>query len=606
MGGIDSEELHLDVEDDTSPATHPRPPGRGGLLGQSGRRRAPSATLRRVKPRGRRASGFGPSAFVLGVLALLAAWRFPLSSDGLLIHRTAESLAFEGTFRLPLAGPGMRLDPFYFQRVPGGVTAVYPPLASILRAGILRAAGAVPEPIRGRAADAALVLLPILFAAATVLPLTALFRIGGLGRRRARRLAPALILATFLGPLGSSDGHEPMLVFLLSLALAFALVARRTPGARGERYAALSGLAAGAALLTKPTAWVLLPALFVAALWPRSGRGKRRATALALAFLPGLLAFFALNAIRYGNALESGYSGQVAHPLARSAPLLWTFLRLTVLPNRGLLFFAPLVLLGLFGVVALARRSPRRPDLLSSALAAGAFFGVNLLWWAWESGMGWGPRLAAPAVALAAPLIAWGARERRALTSLLLVAGAAFNLSGYLVDTGRIYEEVAARSSAPPPLGPAVPIHLNSAGVLHPFQRVHYVPSCATWIVAPQVLLHLTASDASLGHDAALVRLALGAPLFRAAPDSGSLLLQESMVTAPVEPRRALRLALQALAFGAPVPDACAVASYLALRGGDARLAEALCRRGLAAAPDRADLRGNFQLAIRARGDTAP
>lgn len=549
----------------------------------------------------------GPALLVLGVLALLAPWRFPLSSDGLLIHRTAEALAFEGTFRLPHAGPGARLDPFYFREVEGGVVAIYPPLASALRAAILSASRVLPEgATRGRLADLALLSLPLLFTAAAVLPLTALCRFGGLGKRRARLLSAALILATFLGPLGSSDGNEPMLLFLVALALALALFAARASAARAPGLALRAGLAAGAALLAKPTAWILLPALAVALAGRRgTGRGVRLALPLALGVLPGLVTALALNAIRYGSPFEWGYSGPLAHPLAQPAPLPWSLLRLTVLPNRGLLVFAPLLLLSLVGIAALARRSARRRDLLASALAAAAFFGVNALWWAWEGGMGWGPRLAAPVVVLAAPLVASGTRRFPRMAAALAAIGALLNLSGYLVDPGRIYAEVAARPGGAPPLGPVVPIHRDRSGALYPVQRVHYVPACATWLVAPRLLSHL-GSDAAAHHDAALVRALVGAPLLGPVPDSGRLLLQEGVVTAGAEPPLALRMTLRSLAFGAPAADAGALGSYLALRGRDPALAEALCLRGLLADPSRADLRANLDAARRARAPAAP
>ncbi len=553
---------------------------------------------------------------VAAVLALASPWRFPLSSDGGLVLRTSLALAIEGTFRLPAPPPGAGFDPFYFHPAADrGVVAVYAPLGALLRAGAVRIAGLLPAGNgRGTAADAAFSLLPILFAAATVFPLSRLSRYGGAGRRMAPLVAAAILLTTFLGPLGVSDFQEPALAFLTAASLERALAARRlAPGRRAPLFAA-SGALLSAALLAKPSAFVLAPALLAAAAWPRSARRLARdAGALAAGAAPGLILFFALNAIRFGNPFETGYGGQLAHPLARAVSPLWTALRLTVLPNRGLLFFAPLLLLVFPGIRKRLGPGPRRADRAAALLAAGAFFATALTWFAWEGGFGWGPRLLAPCVALVAPALAVDTRPRRRAFAVLAACGLAVNLPGLLLDSARIYAVVAGEPSAGAPLGPVVPIHAQAGapGSIFPLQRPHYVPASATWIVAPRVLARIAlrgdgpaAGASGTRRDALLLRRILRLPASRPGSDVGRALLEEAWMTAEVEPPRALRMAEAAVAFAGPPVDSRAVASALALRAGRFRDAERFCREALALDPARADLRGNLQLAERALAGT--
>ena len=74
-------------------------------------------------------------------LALLSPWHFPVSSDGTLAFRTAAALAFEGTFALPAAAPGMRSQTYIVLPAPGGgFVTVHAPMSALLRAAVLRCA----------------------------------------------------------------------------------------------------------------------------------------------------------------------------------------------------------------------------------------------------------------------------------------------------------------------------------------------------------------------------------------------------------------------------------------------------------------------------------
>ncbi|HUM01630.1 MAG TPA: hypothetical protein VL084_05050 [Thermoanaerobaculia bacterium] len=561
---------------------------------------------------------------VAAALALVSPWRVPLSSDGLLLLRTAFALAFTGSFRLPPAAPGAMLDPYTFLPAPGavpGVVSVYAPFGALLRAGLLVPAGVLPAgAVRGAVADALLGLVPILATAGAVFPLARLARFGGAGKKAAPLLAGALIVTTFLGPLGVSDFQEPVLVLLGAAALERALWARRLRGARRGRTLAASSALLSLAILSKPTVAVMLPALLLGGVHRRRRGTRAGLGTFLLAAVPGVTLFFFLNAVRFGNPLASGYSHLLENPQARIADPLWTFLRLTVLPNRGLLWFAPLVLLAVWPTALRAWRGPRRTDRLAALVAAAALFATNLFWWAWEGGFCWGPRLLAPPVAVFVVLLPGRGSGWKRGAIVLSLAGIALNGSGYLLDCGRLYTAVAARPPGPLPLGPIAPIHRNPEyrEGLHPLQRVHYVPEYACWIEAPRILFRLLRTGEGPGtggrpgderNDSLLLRLLRSQPVRPPVSSTGQVLLEEAQVTADVDPPRALKEALLAIDFGGPPVECRALGSMLLLRAGRPAEAARLCREGLALEPGRADLRQNLAIAesrLRAAAGATP
>src|SRR5512140_1282452 len=172
--------------------------------------------------------------WVLGVAAFLcatAAWTVPVSADGHAALRTSLTLLFTGSFRLPPPPPGAWIDPVMFRTLPGGAPGLdfgYPPLGFFARVAFLAPVGLVPAgPLRGRIADAALQLLPVLLTALAVVPLARIARLDGCSRRAGPALASALLIATFLGPLGRLDFQEPLVVLLSVWSLERILVARR-------------------------------------------------------------------------------------------------------------------------------------------------------------------------------------------------------------------------------------------------------------------------------------------------------------------------------------------------------------------------------------------
>ncbi len=569
--------------------------------------------------RSRRAAAWRWVPGVAAFLGATAAWTVPVSADGLVMLRTSFSLLFTGSFRLPPPPPGVWTDSYHFRTPPGGAPGVdfgYQPLGSLVRAAVLGPAFLVPRgPLRGRIADGALQILPLVFSALSVVPLARLARLAGCARRTAPALASALVLATFLGPLGRSDFQEPSVVFLSAWSLERILVARRLAGPRRLAALAAAGGLASLALLAKPTAFVLWPALLLAAARPLRRRVRARDfAALAAGAAPALAAFFVLNLVRFGSPLDFGYRFGHFLPGAERVSLVWTALRLTILPNRGVLWFAPLLLLALFVPPKERLFEPLRTDCASALVAAGGFFAANLWWWAWEGGFGWGPRLLAPAVALFMPWLAGRGRTWRRAAFVLAIAGFALNLPAYLIDDGRIYAVAKTRPSGGTPLGPVVPRH-REAGVpagVHPYQRVHYVPAEATWLQGPTILFTLCTSgdgreaggaEGDERKDSVLLRILLGRPALHAVSGVGRLLLDDAEVAGDVDPTRALKFARAALDFGGPPVDARALSSMLLLRSGRAAEAARMCREALALDPGRADVLSNLALAERILGD---
>jgi hypothetical protein len=559
---------------------------------------------RNVSRTGTRRAALALTAF----LALLSPWHFPVSSDGILAFRTAAALAFEGSFALPPVGPGARAQTYLVLPAPGGGSVtVHAPMGALLRAAVLRCAALVPPgAARGIFCDLTIDLIGLLAAAASVGPVARLVRFGGGNRRAAPWIAAALLGTTFLGPLFVSDFQEPYVVLFAALALERALWARRLPESRRAAPLLASGLALSLSLLAKPTSFLLVPALVAAVAFPRGRRRPGRDFGFLLAgAAPFAGIFFWLNAVRFGSALQLGYSNQLAMFGRQRVGLAWTALRLTLLPNRGVVWFAPLVLLAPFGV-ARALKGSRRVEALVALLASGAFFGANALWWAWEGGMGWGPRLLAPAVVCLAPLLAVRGRREIAFAVGLAAAGLLLNASGYFVDTGRVYRLALAAPSSPEPLGPVPAVHLRPDGKLEPFQRPHYVPSWSTWLRAPGVLVRLvTTGDgveaggraSEIPADAALVRLLFSRRNLPPSSDTGRLLLEAAELTEGSDAAAALTLALAAVDAGGPAVETRAFASYVLLRAGRDEDAARLCREGLVLSPGREDLRRNLGVA---------
>jgi hypothetical protein len=244
-----------------------------------------------------------------------------------------------------------------------------------------------------------------------------------LARRLGARVGPALLIGvgavvgTFALPYSKEFFSEPLAALCLVVAIE-RMVARRPLTA---------GLAAGAAVLTRPQTLLFAPVLLFVA-WRRLGgaAGIRAAAGLT----PGVLATFAYNLLRFGDPLSFGYQdvGFTTPFLRGAAGLLFN-------PLKSVLLFAPIIVLVAFALWQLWRSRSLALPLIGANLAI--TFIVSATWFAWHGGWSWGPRLLLPAVMPAlAPIASWiSTPSRRWTAATLLLIGFVISFPALIVST---------------------------------------------------------------------------------------------------------------------------------------------------------------------------
>jgi hypothetical protein len=256
-----------------------------------------------------------------------------------------------------------------------------------------------------------------------------LTRLAGFGPRPAALTAlvwglftPALAYSRFLFT-------EPLAA--LGLVVTY-LASLRFPGWMGGLGA---GLGLSFAALARPAALALVPALL-----PLVGARKPgRLVGFGLGLLPGGVGLGLYNAVRFGDPLQSGLSPieTFSTPLWVGIPgLLWS-------PGRGLLFFAPAVLVGLAGF-PLIWRAHRRLAVTSGLIVLGHLI-LYGAWYGWDGGHAWGPRFLVPALPFLAlgmgPLLErWAGRGPafKSATVAVLALSLLVQGAGFLTDFNRL------------------------------------------------------------------------------------------------------------------------------------------------------------------------
>ncbi|MDQ2810214.1 MAG: hypothetical protein M3Z04_25335 [Chloroflexota bacterium] len=213
----------------------------------------------------------------------------------------------------------------------------------------------------------------------------------------------------------------------------------------------LAGLCLGLAVLVKPANAIYVPIPVLYLIWdiawtarrvgPVDRAGRRAAVPrvaagvalFGLGLLPGLALTLAYNSLRYGRPFVFGYEGE-----GFTTPLLTGLYGLLVSSGKGIVWFAPPVLLTLFALAALWRGGERRRQAEAIVIGAQAALVLvfHALWSSWEGNIAWGPRLILPLV----PLLLWplgalaeSVRYRRAWW-LLGALGLLVNIPGALID----------------------------------------------------------------------------------------------------------------------------------------------------------------------------
>ncbi|MCZ7651966.1 MAG: hypothetical protein M5U13_12740 [Thermoanaerobaculia bacterium] len=336
---------------------------------------------------------------------------------------------------------------------------------------------------------------------------------GTVAGRAEPALGAALLFAvgSLAWPYAGTFFSEPLAAALAIGALA--LLARadpRLPGARGGGPIALAGagLAAGLSTAAHLTSALFLPpfVLYAAAAAP-PGRRWRRAAAFVAGAAPPLAALALHNLLRFGSLFETGRGVDPAAAAALGygrfvAP--WEGLAgLLVSSGKGLLFYAPAILLGVVAWPALRRRSPALAGSLAGAVLLRVLFVATRS--DWHGGFALGPRLLVTLVPfLLLPVAAWLAErtERWRVAGAVLLAAAAQQLYFALAEPF-VYLHLTNRPDGDWAWQVSPLLHLWEAPLAPFWLAGRGVPLALAWVAGALVLLPALAL--------ALRRLARGA-----------------------------------------------------------------------------------------------
>ncbi len=327
---------------------------------------------------------------------------------------------------------------------PGTFTAVYGPLQAVLTVPLLAAGRLVSGDGRAALVAWACALNPLLTALTAAL-LTLWLAELGTGPRAAVAGGLLYALATTAWPYAKTFLSEPLSAVCLLAAARWGYLAGRGdgPAPRGSGAAGraavpplgLAGLALAAALLTRPHNFVLVAPLAALA-WRRGQPGR-----LALLLTPPALAcgwWLWANVARFGSLLDFGYLPEIQTSFRLSAVPAGLVGQL-LSPGRGLLWYAPPVVMALWGWRSLRATEPRLATcLLVAVLVQWLFYSLRPTWW---GNWCWGPRYLVPVLPLLMVLAGAGfAAAPRWLAILLATAGILGALAGLLVYNG-LYQD---------------------------------------------------------------------------------------------------------------------------------------------------------------------
>ncbi|MFN8516344.1 MAG: phospholipid carrier-dependent glycosyltransferase [Chloroflexia bacterium] len=283
--------------------------------------------------------------------------------------------------------------------------------------------------------------------AATVALLYRFARHLGYGGGAALGLAAIYGLATTAWPHGRTFLAEPLTA--LCLLTACYGIRRGTEAGPHRAWLAFSGAAAVAAVVTKPHALIAVALLGPYLLWRAAAPGRAagrwrlalRGVVRACAIWGGGAgvvagAYLLFNLAMYGTLLRSGYGDW---PLALfNYPLLKGLYGLTLSSGKGIVWYAPPVVLATVALRPFWRRHPAEAALcVAIALAHLLFYGRLRFW---HGDWIWGPRfllIALPFAMLPLAALLEGLRVRRwrlAAVATVVVAGLGVQLLGTSVN----------------------------------------------------------------------------------------------------------------------------------------------------------------------------
>jgi hypothetical protein len=260
-------------------------------------------------------------------------------------------------------------------------------------------------------------LVCVALPAALIPPMIFIYaRSRGIDARWAAIVAASSVLATQVLPYAT--------IFMLHAPSAALLVyALTTP------HRARAGFAAALATAMN---YLCAPALIVFAFVER--RGIARYAAAAVAPLAALAAY---QYVCFGSIFTISIAHEDARFLTRGAamgvfqwPTAGVVYAVTLSPYRGLFFFAPILLVALFGFRAWWRAE--RATCAASLIVIAAFFAFNVSFNGWEGGFGIGGRYLVPIIPLLMMALLY--MRRRMLAYVAIALSFAINFAATAVD----------------------------------------------------------------------------------------------------------------------------------------------------------------------------
>jgi hypothetical protein len=322
------------------------------------------------------------------------------SIDELAIYSQAESLIQQGN----LATPQLAFSEYHntVSEIEPGFAIVAAPLYWLAQQGD-----------RFNNIQLVMLLNPLL-TAATGAVLYAIARTLGYSHKGSALAALAFGLTTLAWPYSRGLYREPLVGLGWSLGL-YGLVLWRYR--EQVLWAGIGCLILVLTLTVKVTAIVALPFIFLAALAQLKERKHLGRLAIILAFITliTVLLFQAIFTSRYGSASALDLLSQ----WSLATGLLRTYGQL-LSPGKGLIFYMPVVILTVPGLVIMWRQ--HRAVTLAIALPLLTTAVSYSSYGSWFGGQSWGPRFLVPAVPLIMLAIAplWDATKQRWLRGLYL------------------------------------------------------------------------------------------------------------------------------------------------------------------------------------------
>ncbi|MGI9148505.1 MAG: ArnT family glycosyltransferase [Chloroflexota bacterium] len=388
-----------------------------------------------------RARGTAWPAFLVGVfflsLYLLTMGGHLDSPDEELMFQVTRSLAERGSMDISGTGVAERLT---LTGADGRTYVPYSPVASVISVPFYKIGQGLAAGLPMRYSEVttrfAVGLRDPLISALACVVFFALAVELGYGAYVAMLLTIALGVATLVWPFSKYSFSEPVTGFFLLVSVYAAFTAVRSTRLV---WSAVSGIALGLAVGSKATAAFAVPALLVylgvAGAPSLHTRVRRLVPFVVILGLPAAALAY-VNLTRFGNPLDTGY-----HIQGVIDPSHWVGIAgLLVSPSKSVFVYAPMALLGVAGLVPLARRLPWEMGALLWLIASHIVFHGLLSIWPGDAG--WGPRYLVPIVPFmvlpAGAVLAWSCGNVRrvawAAFGVLFVLGVFANLGGVLVD----------------------------------------------------------------------------------------------------------------------------------------------------------------------------